>query len=65
MTSPPVRDPLADQRSPLAGVHSMDRALLVKIAVSRAVEALGLDLIEVRQLEPLRNSPESGDSRSP
>ena len=43
----------------------MDRALLVKIAVSRAVEALGLDLIEVRHLEPVRNSPESGDSRSP
>jgi len=38
MTSAPVRDPLADQRSPLAGVHSMDRALLVKIAVSRQVK---------------------------
>jgi hypothetical protein len=49
MTSAPMRDPLADhlltpqnaalllidyQPSPLAGVHSMDRALLVKIAVS-------------------------------
>jgi hypothetical protein len=51
MTSAPMRDPLADhlltpqnaalllidyQPSPLAGVHSMDRVLLVKIAVSRA-----------------------------
>jgi hypothetical protein len=29
------------------------------------IEALGLDLLEVRQLEPQRESPESGDSRSP
>jgi hypothetical protein len=29
------------------------------------IEALGLDLLEVRQLEQQRNSPESGDSRSP
>jgi hypothetical protein len=29
------------------------------------VEALGLDLVEVRQLTPHRRSPESGDSRSP
>jgi hypothetical protein len=29
------------------------------------VEALGLDLLEVRQLEPHRRSPEPGDSRSP
>jgi hypothetical protein len=29
------------------------------------VEALGLDLVEVRQLEPERKSLESGDSRSP
>jgi RNA polymerase sigma-70 factor, ECF subfamily len=41
MTSALVRDPLADQRSPLAGVHSMDRALLVKIAVSRAGQRRG------------------------
>ena len=29
------------------------------------VEALGLDLVEVRQLTRHRKSPESGDSRSP
>jgi hypothetical protein len=29
------------------------------------VEALGLDLLEVRQLMPHRRSPELGDSRSP
>ncbi len=29
------------------------------------VEALSLDLLEVRQLEPQRESPEPGDSRSP
>jgi hypothetical protein len=29
------------------------------------VEALGLDLVEVRQLTPRRESPESGDRRSP
>jgi hypothetical protein len=29
------------------------------------IEALGLDLLEVRRLEPRRGSPESGDSRSP
>jgi hypothetical protein len=29
------------------------------------VEALGLDLVEVRQLARHRKSPESGDSRSP
>jgi hypothetical protein len=29
------------------------------------IEALGLDLLEVRQLEPQRKSPEPGDSRSP
>ena len=29
------------------------------------IEALGLDLVEVRHLTPQRKSPESGDSRSP
>ena len=29
------------------------------------IEALGLDLLEVRQLTPDRKSPESGESRSP
>jgi hypothetical protein len=29
------------------------------------IDALGLDLLEVRKLTPERRSPESGDSRSP
>jgi hypothetical protein len=29
------------------------------------IDALGLDLLEVRQLRSERRSPESGDSRSP
>jgi hypothetical protein len=29
------------------------------------IEALGLDLLEIRQLESQRQSPEPGDSRSP
>jgi hypothetical protein len=29
------------------------------------IEALSLDLLEVRQIEPQRKSPEPGDSRSP
>jgi len=29
------------------------------------IETLGLDLLEVRQLEPQRKSPDPGDSRSP
>jgi hypothetical protein len=29
------------------------------------IEALSLDLLEVRQLEPQRKSPEPGDRRSP
>src|SRR5258708_167813 len=29
------------------------------------IEALGLDLLEIRKLAPQRRSPESGDSRSP
>ncbi len=33
--------------------------------VLAAVEALGLDLLEVRQITSHRKSPESGDSRSP
>ena len=41
----------------------LDRSALYGVLAE--VEALGLDLVEVRQLEPSRNSPESGDSRSP
>ena len=41
----------------------LDRSAL--FGVLAEVEALGLDLLELRQLEPQRKSPESGDSRSP
>jgi hypothetical protein len=45
----------------LTGV--LDRSALYGVLAE--VEALGLDLVEVRQLRPHRRSPESGDSRSP
>jgi hypothetical protein len=41
----------------------LDRSALYGVLAE--VEALGLDLVEVRQLMPQRRSPESGDSRSP
>jgi hypothetical protein len=41
----------------------LDQAALYGILAE--IEALGLDLLEVRQLAPHRKSPESGDSRSP
>ena len=41
----------------------LDRSALYGVLAE--VEALGLDLLEVRQLEPQRRSPEPGDSRSP
>jgi hypothetical protein len=41
----------------------LDRSALY--AVLAEIEALGLDLVEVRQLAPRCRSPESGDSRSP
>jgi hypothetical protein len=41
----------------------LDRSALYGVLAE--VEALGLDLVEVRQLIPQRKSPESGDSRSP
>jgi len=41
----------------------LDRAAL--FGVLAGVEALGLDLLEVRQLTPEGESSESGDSRSP
>src|ERR1035438_3951735 len=40
----------------------LDRSALYGVLAE--VEALGLDLLEVRQLEPQRKSPESGDSHS-
>jgi hypothetical protein len=39
----------------------LDRSALYGVLAE--IEALGLDLLEVRQLEPQRESPESGDGR--
>jgi len=50
------------------GAHTVLTGLLDRSAlygVLAEVEALGLDLLEVRQLPPHRESPESGDCRSP
>jgi hypothetical protein len=50
------------------GAHTVLTGLLDRSAlygVLAEIEALGLDLLEVRQLTPDRKSPESGDSRSP
>jgi hypothetical protein len=41
----------------------LDRSALYGVLAE--VEALGLDLVEVRQLRPRRRSPGSGDSGSP
>jgi hypothetical protein len=54
--------------SRLHGAHTVLTGLLDRSAlygVLAEIEALGLDLLELRQLEPQRESPESGDSRSP
>ena len=50
------------------GAHTVLTGLLDPSAlygVLAEIEALGLDLLEVRQLPPHHKSPESGDSRSP
>jgi hypothetical protein len=50
------------------GAHTVLTGLLDQSAlygVLAEIEALSLDLLEVRQLEPQRKSPEPGDSRSP
>ena len=50
------------------GAHTVLTGLLDRSAlygVLAEIEALGLELLEVRQLAPQRESPESGDSRSP
>ena len=50
------------------GAHTVLTGLLDRSAlygVLAEIEALGLDLLEVRQLTPDRKSPESGDSRPP
>jgi hypothetical protein len=41
----------------------LDRSALYGVLAE--IEALGLDLLEVRQLMPDRKSPEPGDSQSP
>jgi hypothetical protein len=41
----------------------LDRSALYGVLAE--IEALGLDFLEVRQLAPQRESPESSDSRSP
>ena len=54
--------------SQLQGTDTVLTGLLDRSALYGAlaeVEALGLDLAEVRQLVPERESPEPGDSRSP
>jgi len=50
------------------GAHTVLTGLLDRSAlygVLAEIEALGLDLLEVRQVPPERKSPGSGDSRSP
>jgi hypothetical protein len=50
------------------GAHTVLTGLLdqsTRYGVLAEIEALGLDLLEVRQLEPQRKSPEPGDGRSP
>ena len=50
------------------GAHTVLTGLLDRSAlygVLAEIEALGLDLLELRQLSPDRESPGSGDSRSP
>jgi hypothetical protein len=41
----------------------LDRSALYGVLAE--IEALGLDLLEIRKLTPDRRSPEPGDSRSP
>jgi hypothetical protein len=50
------------------GAHTVLTGLLDRSAlygVLAEIEALGLDMLELRKLIPGRESPESGDSRSP
>jgi hypothetical protein len=50
------------------GAHTVLTGLLDRSAlygVLAEVEALGLDLLEIRKLTPARKSPEPGDGRSP
>ena len=50
------------------GAHTVPTGLLDRSAlygVLAEIEALGLDLLEIRKLAPDRRSPGSGDRRSP
>ena len=50
------------------GAHTVLTGLLDRSAlfgVLAEIEALGLDLLEIRKLAPQRRSPESGDRHSP
>ena len=50
------------------GAHTVLTGLLDQSALYRVlaeIEALGLDLLEIRKLVPQRRSPGSGDCRSP
>ncbi len=50
------------------GAHTVLTALLDQSAlygILAEIEALGLDLLEIRKLAPQRRSPGSGDRRSP
>ncbi len=50
------------------GEHTVLTGLLDQSSlygVLAEIEALGLDLLEIRKLTPDRESPEPGDSRSP
>ena len=50
------------------GAHTVLTGLLDRSAlygVLAEIEALGLDLLEIRQLMPDHKSPEPGDSRTP
>jgi hypothetical protein len=50
------------------GAHTVLTGLLDQSAlygVLAEIEALSLGLLDLRQLEPQRKSPEPGDSRSP
>jgi len=56
---PPLESHLQGAETVLTGC--LDRSALYGVLAD--IEALGLDLLEVRQLEPPRESPESRDDR--
>ena len=61
MAFPAMTSRLHGAETVLTGL--LDRSALYGVLAE--IEALGLDLLEVRQLTPHRRSPELGDSRSP